>query len=64
MLACMGAAVRFARSLETRSLLLLPAVIALQHVAYGSGFLTGILHFLRTPSARVVPSEAFTGLTR
>jgi glycosyltransferase involved in cell wall biosynthesis len=63
-LACVGAAVRFARSLEMGALLLLPAVIALQHFAYGSGFLSGILDSLRAHSARVVPSEAFTGLTR
>jgi succinoglycan biosynthesis protein ExoA len=62
-LACAAASVRFARSLDLRSLLVLPAVMALPHFAYGFGFLIGILNSLRPRAARM-PSAVFTELTR
>ena len=63
-LACAGASVRFARSLEMPSMLVLPWVMALHHFAYGIGFLIGIADSLRPRSARSVPSALFTELTR
>jgi succinoglycan biosynthesis protein ExoA len=63
-LACAGATLRFARSLDSGSLLVLPAVMALHHFAYGFGFLLGILDSLRPRASGAVPSALFTELTR
>jgi glycosyltransferase involved in cell wall biosynthesis len=58
LLACAAAALPFASTLDTRTLLILPAVMAIHHVAYGLGFLAGLLR----PGAWM--SGYFTGLTR
>jgi len=62
--ACIAAAVTFSGSLEWRARLILPGVIAVYHVAYGLGFLIGILTpaggGLKTPR----PRGFFTALTR
>jgi len=58
-LLCIASAVPFLRSLDPLALLLLPAVIAIYHVAYGLGFLMGVLQPHHPASARL-----FTQLTR
>jgi succinoglycan biosynthesis protein ExoA len=63
-LACAGASLPFARSLDRPALLVLPTVMAVQHFAYGWGFLLGILNSARPRSARTAPSAVFTELTR
>ena len=61
-LACVSSALAFARSLETPALLVLPSVIALYHIAYGLGFLMGVL---KPPgSSTASPARFFTALTR
>jgi succinoglycan biosynthesis protein ExoA len=59
-LACVAASLPFARSLHWRSLLMLPAVMAVYHMAYGLGFLGGI--FRRSGGS--APSRFFSALTR
>jgi len=62
--ACIAAAATFSGPLEWRARLILPGVIAVYHVAYGLGFLIGILTpaggGLKTPR----PRGFFTALTR
>jgi glycosyltransferase involved in cell wall biosynthesis len=60
-LACLASAMPFARALDPRTLILVPCVTAAYHLAYGLGFLLGILRPAR-PAAR--PSGLFTALTR
>jgi len=62
--ACVAAALPFARTLEWRAFLILPGVMAVYHIAYGLGFLTGILKFTRQPSHETAPDRLFTALTR
>jgi glycosyltransferase involved in cell wall biosynthesis len=61
---CAAAALPSARSLDARALVLLPVVIALHHLAYGSGFLMGVLDSAWSRSERTAPSGIFTQLTR
>jgi succinoglycan biosynthesis protein ExoA len=63
-LACVAAALPFARSLDWRSLLILPVVMAVYHVAYGLGFLAGMLKLTRRASGESAPDRLFTALTR
>ena len=58
-LLCIAAALPFVRSLDPLVLFLLPGVIAVYHVAYGLGFLIGVLQLHHRASARL-----FTQLTR
>jgi succinoglycan biosynthesis protein ExoA len=64
LMACIAAAVTFCCRLEWRARLILPGVIAVYHVAYGLGFLIGIMTpargGLRAPWSR----GFFTALTR
>jgi succinoglycan biosynthesis protein ExoA len=63
LLACVAASAEFAGSLDLPALLLLPAVMAVHHVAYGLGFLIALLR--RSPHGP--PAQAapwFTALTR
>ncbi len=63
-LACVAAALPFARSLDPVALVILPGVIAVYHFAYGLGFLCGILKLARRESGAVAPARFFTALTR
>jgi succinoglycan biosynthesis protein ExoA len=57
LLACAAASLPLASSLDAGTLLILPAVMAVYHVAYGLGFLAGLLR-------PAMMSGLFTGLTR
>ena len=63
-LACVAAALPFARSLHWRALLILPGVMAVYHIAYGLGFLAGMLKLARRASGEGAPDRLFTALTR
>jgi|SRR5579863_2300131 len=63
-LACVAAALPFARCLEWRALLILPGVFAVYHIAYGLGFLTGVLKLTGGASQKAAPERLFTALTR
>lgn len=63
-LASVASALLFARSLNWRTLLILPGVIAVYHMAYGLGFLTGVLKFAVCGSGAAAPARLFTALTR
>jgi hypothetical protein len=63
-LACVAAALPFARSLDWRSLLLLPGVMAVYHIAYGLGFLAGVLKLTGRAAEKAAPDRLFTALTR
>ena len=63
-LACVASALPFARSLDRRALLILPGVIAVYHIAYGLGFLTGIFKLSTSASGEAAPDRLFTALTR
>jgi succinoglycan biosynthesis protein ExoA len=60
--ACVASALAFAGSLEAWALLVLPGVIAMYHVAYGLGFLAGVLR--PADSGAASPARFFTALTR
>lgn len=63
--ACLVASAPFVGSLEIPSLLVLPLVIASYHVAYGFGFLMGLLKPTRVrPEGEAARAEFFTTLTR
>jgi len=62
--ACVIFSAPFARSLELSSLLLLPGVMCVYHVAYGLGFLAGLLRGPRLGSGETPQGEFFTALTR
>jgi len=64
LLVCAASTLPFTRSLEPRALLILPGVIAVYHVAYGLGFLIGVLKFTGRGSGGIAPSRLFTALTR
>jgi len=62
-MACIAASIPFARSVSLKSLLILPIVMTVYHVAYGFGFLLGVLR----PPPKQSPQSAgalFTELTR
>jgi len=63
-LACVVAALPLAHSLDPLAVLILPGVIAVYHVAYGLGFLCGILTLARRESGAAAPARFFTALTR
>lgn len=62
--ACVVAAARFVRSLDPGALLALPLVIATYHVAYGWGFLMGILRHAGARQEGGSRTGFFTALTR
>jgi hypothetical protein len=62
--ASIGVAASFASSLAPPALLLLPAVFAVYHVAYGLGFLMGIFVPAEKKSGVDRRSALFTSLTR
>jgi len=64
LLVCAASTLPFTRSLEPRALLILPGVIAVYHVAYGLGFLIGVLKFTGRGSGGITPARLFTALTR
>ncbi len=64
LLACIAAAVTFSGPLEWRARLILPVVIAVYHVAYGLGFLIGIMTPARGGLRTSGPTGFFTALTR
>jgi glycosyltransferase involved in cell wall biosynthesis len=63
-LACVAAALPFAGSLDWRALLILPGVMAVYHIAYGLGFLTGVLKLAKRTPEGAAPDRLFTALTR
>jgi len=63
-LACVAAALPLAHSLDPLAVLILPGVIAVYHVAYGLGFLCGILTLARREPGSAAPARFFTALTR
>lgn len=63
-LACFGAALPYADTLELPALLALPGVIAVHHVAYGLGFLMGLLQRAQSWTNSPQPAKFFTALTR
>jgi succinoglycan biosynthesis protein ExoA len=63
-LACVAAALPFARSLDWPPLLILPGVMAVYHVAYGLGFLAGVIKLTGRASETAAPDRLFTALTR
>jgi succinoglycan biosynthesis protein ExoA len=63
--ACAAATVPFLGSLSVSALLVLPIVIASYHVAYGLGFLIGLVKPARQmPEGEATPAQFFTTLTR
>ena len=63
-LACIAATLPFAHSLDPLALVMMPGVIAVYHIAYGLGFLSGILKLARRESGSAAPAAFFTALTR
>ena len=63
-LACVAATVPFARSLDPRALVMVPGVMAAYHLAYGLGFLIGVLQPTGRRSGATSPTGFFTALTR
>jgi len=63
-LACLTAALPYVGALEWQSLLALPGVIAVHHIAYGLGFLMGLLQGAQSRGDSPQPSKFFTALTR
>jgi glycosyltransferase involved in cell wall biosynthesis len=65
-LACVIATIPFARSLGLRATLALPGVIAVHHIAYGLGFLLGMLHvqLMKFEFMSLRPAKFFSALTR
>lgn len=62
-LACLAATLPYVGILELPALLTLPGVIAIHHIAYGLGFLMGLLH-VRSGANNPQPAKFFTALTR
>ena len=63
-LACLFATLPYLGTLELPALLALPGVIAIHHVAYGLGFLMGLLQRVQSGSNSPQPAGFFTALTR
>jgi len=63
-LACVASTIPLARSLDPRVLLLMPGVIATYHIAYGLGFLLGVLKPARRGSGATSSAGFLTALTR
>jgi succinoglycan biosynthesis protein ExoA len=64
LLACAVSTFPYIGSIDRRALLILPGVIAVYHVAYGLGFLAGIVRVVLHRSPEATPSPLFTALTR
>lgn len=64
LLICVVSTFPYVATIEPRVLLLLPAVIVVYHVAYGLGFLAGLVRLARYRSRHVRPLRLFTTLTR
>lgn len=62
--ACIVASLPYIGTLELPSLLVLPGVIAVHHIAYGIGFLMGLLQSAQFGTNNPQPSRFFTALTR
>jgi len=62
--ACIAASLPFARTLDIRTLLLVPEVMAVYHVAYGLGFVLGVFRPLKRRGANSTAAPLFTQLTR
>jgi succinoglycan biosynthesis protein ExoA len=63
-LACAAATLPFVRSLEWGALLVMPVAIAVYHLAYGAGFLIGLLQPARRTQTGTGSTPLFTTLTR
>lgn len=63
-IACLFATLSYLGTLELPALLALPGVIAIHHVAYGLGFLMGLLQRVQSGSNSPQPAGFFTALTR
>ena len=63
-LACVATAAPFFDSLEMPAVIAIPVVIAVHHVAYGLGFLMGLLQPVTTGTERQQAAGFFTALTR
>ena len=63
-LACVTASLPYAGTLELPALLALPGVIAVHHIAYGLGFLTGLFERVQSGANGPQPAGFFTALTR
>lgn len=63
-LACIAAAIPYLGTLELSSLLALPGVIAVHHIAYGLGFLMGLVQRAQDGTKSPQPAKFFTALTR
>jgi succinoglycan biosynthesis protein ExoA len=63
-LACVASALPCARSLGLRGFVAMPVIIAVHHIAYGLGFLIGLLMPARSRSSGVGATDFFTALTR
>src|SRR5258708_4071747 len=61
---CVVASLRFSDSLDLPALLMVPVVMAVYHVAYGCGFLVGLLKPARAQSGSTTTVSMFTELTR
>jgi succinoglycan biosynthesis protein ExoA len=61
---CTAASLPYLGTLELPTLLALPVVIAVHHVAYGLGFLMGLLQGAQSGTTSPHPANFFTALTR
>jgi hypothetical protein len=62
--ACLAASLPYLGTLELPALSALPAVIAVHHIAYGLGFLMGLLQGAQSGTTSPHPANFFTALTR
>ncbi len=62
--ACIAASIPLARSLPWKSFAILPIVMATYHIAYGLGFIAGLLRPARRTGQAGSPAAVFTELTR
>lgn len=63
-LACVAATLPYLGTLEVSALLALPAVIAVHHIAYGTGFLMGLFQSKQSGANNPQTANFFTALTR
>jgi hypothetical protein len=62
--ACLASALPLVGSLELSAVLAVPVVVAIHHVAYGLGFLAGLLKPPRFAAGVPVADRSFSSLTR
>jgi hypothetical protein len=62
--ACLAACLPYVGTLELPALLALPGVIAVHHIAYGLGFLMGLLQSRQPATNSPQAAKYFTALTR